>query len=153
MLAVVVVLAVTNLATLAALAWLVARWLARADETEPTPDVEVTALLTTEADPAGNGGRRLISIEILNPIELAGTRGRLAGLAGTLAPGLTRRLVYDQVVKTLRQQLAEQRVVADVRLHALPPPPGRAAVASATPAPLMEDLPPTPAETDPPGAD
>ena len=151
MLAVVVVLAVTNLATLAALGWLITRWLARAGETEPAPEVEVTALLTTEADPAGNGGRRLISIEILNPIELAGTRGRLAGLAGTLAPGLTRRLVYDQVVKTLRQQLAEQQVVADVRLHALPPSPGRAAGAPATPVPSAEDLSPTPAEADPPG--
>ena len=131
MIALVVVLVVTNLATLGALGWLLRQWLVRAtEEAQAAPDVEVTALLTTEVDPAGSGGRRLISIEILNPIELAGTRSRLAGLAGAVAPGLTRRLVYDQVVKNLRRQLAEQQVVADVRLHALPPPAGRPATAS-----------------------
>jgi hypothetical protein len=73
------------------------------------------------------GNRRVITIEVLNPIELAGTRGRLVGIAGSLAPGITRRLVYDQVLKTLRRQLADQRVVADVRLHVFRPdePAGR----------------------------
>jgi ABC-type enterobactin transport system permease subunit len=65
--------------------------------------------------------RRLITIEVLNPIELVGTRGRVAGLAGSLAPGLARRLVYDQVLKTLRRELADKQVVADVRLHQLHP--------------------------------
>jgi len=65
--------------------------------------------------------RRLITIEVLNPIELVGTRGRVAGLAGSLAPGLARRVVYDQVLKTLRRELADKQVVADVRLHHLRP--------------------------------
>src|SRR4051794_2184605 len=65
--------------------------------------------------------RRIITIEILNPIELAGTRGRLAGIAGSLAPGITRRVVYDQAIKNLRRQLAEERVVADVRVHTVSP--------------------------------
>jgi hypothetical protein len=65
-------------------------------------------------------GRRLITIEVLNPLELASTRaGRLAGLAGTLAPGLTRKLVYDQVYKTLRRELNRMGVHADVRVHSL----------------------------------
>ncbi len=77
--------------------------------------------------------RRVISVEILNPVELAGTRGRLAGIAGSIAPGLVRRIVYDQTIKTMRRQLAEQGVVADLRLHTVRPPervgPERAPVA------------------------
>ena len=72
--------------------------------------------------PAGVTGRdrRLITIEILNPIELATARaGRVAGLAGSLAPGLTRKLVYDQTLRTLRRELDEQNVLADVRVHTL----------------------------------
>ena len=65
-------------------------------------------------------GRRLITIEILNPIELASARGgRIAGLAGSLVPGVTRRIVYDQTFKTLRRELDRMAVHADVRLHTL----------------------------------
>lgn len=64
--------------------------------------------------------RRLITVEILNPIELATSRGgRLAGLAGTLAPGLTRRVVYDRTIATLRRELERMAVHADVRMHTL----------------------------------
>jgi len=64
--------------------------------------------------------RRLITIEVLNPLELATARGaRIAGLAGSIAPGLTRRVVYDQVFKTLRKELDKMAVHADVRLHTL----------------------------------
>jgi hypothetical protein len=64
--------------------------------------------------------RRLITVEILNALELAAGRGgRLAGLAGSLAPGLTRRVVYDQTVKALRRELGRMVVHADVRLHTL----------------------------------
>jgi hypothetical protein len=68
--------------------------------------------------------RRLITIEILNPRELATSRaGRIAGLASTVAPGLTRRVVYDQTYKTLRRELDRMAVQADVRLHTLRPVP------------------------------
>jgi hypothetical protein len=70
--------------------------------------------------PAGiaRHARRLITVEVLNPLELASRRGgRLAGFAGALAPGLTRRVVYDQLLKTLRRELTEKAVHADVRLH------------------------------------
>ncbi len=115
----VVVLAATNLLTLAAL---VLSWRSR-----PRPagldDPGVHAALGVSPRPVGaaRGTRRLISIEILNPIELAGSRGRVVGIAGSLAPGLTRRIVYDQTLKIMRRQLDEQNVVADVRLHTLRP--------------------------------
>lgn len=142
MLALVIVLVVTNVLAVAALAlvalrppaWLAERW--------PTPDPEAAAALDGTPRPAVPKGttRRLISIEILNPIELAGTRGRLVGLAGSLAPGLTRRIVYDQTLRILRQQLVEQQVLADVRLHTLRPAPPASARASGSGAqPTVQD--------------
>lgn len=118
MLVLVIVLAVTNAATLAALVWL---YLQPIDL--PGPDAAVAdALDRSPRPPAVVGGTRLmISIEILNPIELAGTKGRLVGIAGSLVPGLTRRIVYDQTLKIVKNQLVEQQVVADVRLHTLRP--------------------------------
>ncbi|MFP5304736.1 MAG: hypothetical protein ACLGI7_02790 [Gammaproteobacteria bacterium] len=61
----------------------------------------------------------LISIEILNPIELAGRESSLAAPVGALAPGLIRRIVYQRVASILREQLAGQGVEAEVRFHGL----------------------------------
>jgi hypothetical protein len=71
--------------------------------------------------PRGQRARRVITIEVLNPIELAAARGRLVGVAGSLAPGLVTRLVHDQTVRTLRRELTAQGVAADVRLHTVGP--------------------------------
>lgn len=118
MLVLVVVLAVTNVVTLAALVVLY-RYLDRPAHQPPDPVVAAAldSVPPAPSAPSPGGTRRIVSVEVLNPIELAGSRGRLAGLAGTLAPRLTRRIVHDQVLKILKQQLAEQHVVADVRLH------------------------------------
>jgi hypothetical protein len=112
----VAVLVVTNLACLIALVLV----LRRRDPEPGDPDETFTA-----PRPAGLTGRsrRVITIEVLNPIELVGSRGRIAGLAGSLAPGIARRLVYDQVLKTLKHELADKQVLADVRLHHLRPAP------------------------------
>ena len=109
----VVLLVVTNGLTLTALAVL---W-RRGHGLGPSEDV------FTAPRPGGvtTRSRRLITIEVLNPIELVSTRGRVAGLAGSLVPGLARRVVYDQVLKTLRRELADKQVVADVQLHHLRP--------------------------------
>ena len=118
MLVLVLVLVVTNLVSLGVLAW----FLLRPTE-HPAPDDKLARALTAAAGASSSsvGNRRVITIEVLNPIELAGSRGRLIGIAGSLAPGITRRLVYDQVLKILRRQLAQERVVADVRLHVFRP--------------------------------
>jgi hypothetical protein len=115
-LALVIVLVVTNLVTALVLVLRLRRMPAGADEAEvfeaPRPPG------VRERD------RRLITIEVLNPLELATARGgRIAGLAGSIAPGLTRRVVYDQVFKTLRRELDTMAVHADVRLHTLRPVP------------------------------
>jgi len=114
----VVVLVVTNLGTLGALAYCTLR-----PPEHPSPDPAVADALNRTPLPANSSSatRRVITVEVLNPIELATTRGRLAGIAGTFAPGLVRRIVYDQTIKTMRRQLVEERVVADVRLHTMRP--------------------------------
>jgi hypothetical protein len=119
MLVLVVVLAATNVITLAAFAWLYLR-----PAEQPAPDRRLAASLdgSVRAAPTSST-RRIITVEVLNPIELAGSRGRIAGIAGSLAPGITRRVVYDQVLARLRRQLADENVAADVRLHIMRPGP------------------------------
>jgi hypothetical protein len=114
------VLVVTNLLT-AGVVLVMWRLRPREDLSAPTP--EVAEVLTNLARQPGalGGTRRIISVEILNPIELAGTRGRVMGIAGSIAPGITRRVVYDQAMKTMRRTFIEQQVVADLRLHTLRP--------------------------------
>jgi hypothetical protein len=115
----VVVLVVTNLAMLGTLLWFL-----YGPQQHPAPDHAVAKAIERATQRGAIGGaRQVITIEILNPIELAGTRGRLVGVAGSLAPGLTRRLVYDQAVRSVKRQLLAERVVADVRVHTLRPDP------------------------------
>jgi hypothetical protein len=58
----------------------------------------------------------LITIEILNPFELAQKQSRLAGTFGVLAPSLLRQEVLRQAVARIRQQLEAEGVQAEVRL-------------------------------------
>jgi hypothetical protein len=115
----VIVLAATNLLSLGVLL----RYLLKPVD-HPEPDAPVRAYLAEQRPAASTSGtRRVITIEILNPLELAGKRGRWAGLAGSLVPGITRRVVHDQAVHFVRRQLAAEKVIADVRLCVLEPDP------------------------------
>ncbi|HEV7193669.1 MAG TPA: hypothetical protein VGN35_10730 [Jatrophihabitantaceae bacterium] len=124
MAAFVIALVLTNVATLVALVVVSRRHRSCSDE---PVDERVSEVLASSIRPLGppsasaGRARRVISVEILNPIELAGVRGRVFGIAGSLVPHLTRRIVYDQTVRQLREQLAAHQVVADVRVHVLPP--------------------------------
>ena len=119
MLILLLVLIVTNLVTVGMLAWFALR-----PGEHPSPDEKVARSLDARRPASSSSSiRRVITIEILNPIELAGSRGRWAGLAGSLAPGITNRVVYDQAIKLVRRQLAQHDVVADVRLHVFDPGP------------------------------
>lgn len=64
------------------------------------------------------GRRRVITIEILNPLELAATKSRFGGVAGALAPRALRKLVYEQTVREMKLQMVEEGVAAEVGLHA-----------------------------------
>jgi hypothetical protein len=66
----------------------------------------------------GRGDRRLIVIEILNHLEIAGKRVKLGGVAGSLAPETVRRLVVDEAAKEVMEQLASEGVEATVTVHA-----------------------------------
>jgi hypothetical protein len=112
----VVILVVTNLVTLGVVGWLLLR------RPAAEPDAVVTSALDGSPRPSGAlGVRRVITIEILNPIELAGSRGRVAGIAGSLVPNITKRVVYDQALRQIRRDLRSQNVIADVRLHTIRP--------------------------------
>jgi hypothetical protein len=143
MIVLVILLVVINLATLGVLLRGRRRSPVAAQPAEPGLGAALDATAPAAAAPAGT--RRLISIEILNPVELAGTRGRVLGVAGSLAPGLTRRIVYDQVAKILRSQLGERQVVAEVRVHTLRP------VRPVQPVPRTEPAQPGPAPAAEPG--
>lgn len=66
----------------------------------------------------GAGDRRLIVIEILNPIEVATQRVKAARLLGAMAPERLRRMVTDEAAKEVVEQLAAEGVAATVRIHA-----------------------------------
>ena len=117
MLILLAVLVVTNLVTLGVLAWIFLR-----PVKHPRPDAVVARGVEIRRPATSTSSvRRVITIEILNPIELAGSRGWWAGIAGSLAPGLINRVVYDQAIRLVRTQLADHDVVADVRLHVFDP--------------------------------
>lgn len=65
----------------------------------------------------GTGTRHLISVEILNLFELAHRESVLTRPLTALTPRLLRDVVHRQIVGRVRQNLAEQGVQADVRLH------------------------------------
>ena len=65
-----------------------------------------------------DGGGRLITVEILNPLEVAAKRVRLASVAGSVAPDLIGKVVYEQTARIMRRQLEMHGVEAEVRIHA-----------------------------------
>lgn len=65
----------------------------------------------------GSGSRRMLAVEILNPVELATRQVKAAGLLGAVRPGLLTKIVYDQAVKQIVTQLEDEGVQADVRVH------------------------------------
>ncbi|QHS09217.1 hypothetical protein [Sinimarinibacterium sp. NLF-5-8] len=63
--------------------------------------------------------RTLISIEILNPLELAQKQTILAAPVGQIAPALIHKIVYRRALEMVHQQLAQHGAKAEVRLHEL----------------------------------
>jgi hypothetical protein len=61
-------------------------------------------------------GASMLSIRILNPMELAAQKHWMAGVAGRLTPGLVRRIVSQEAAKIVRQELPKYGVVAQVEV-------------------------------------
>ncbi|CAM2913018.1 hypothetical protein SKPI104516_09600 [Skermania piniformis] len=114
----IVVLLVVDLLLFVALLGFVARLRRRGRELTESVAELTAADPPLRINPVFAAGRnRLITIEVLNPVQLAAGQNRFAGLAGAVAPDLVQQIVYDQAAAIMRQQLAEQGVQADVRVH------------------------------------
>ncbi|HET7689356.1 MAG TPA: hypothetical protein VFK41_03190 [Nocardioidaceae bacterium] len=66
----------------------------------------------------GTGQRRVLAVEILNPVELAASKIPAARLLGAVRPALLTKVVYDQAAKQVVDQLELEGVLADVQVHA-----------------------------------
>lgn len=69
------------------------------------------------ATAAAAGKPMRITIEILNPVELARKESWFAGAFGSLTPTLLRRIVYARTLTIMEQQLLQFDVKADVQLQ------------------------------------
>jgi hypothetical protein len=66
----------------------------------------------------GTGTRRLLVIEILNPIELARSRSRASAVLAAMAPDKLRKLVVEQTAREMSEQMLAEGVETDIRVHA-----------------------------------
>ena len=85
-------------------------------------DAQLTQLAPQSVEPAeAPGGRReLLTIEILNPVELAASQHWAAGTLGSMAPALLRKLVYERAVGVAERMLVEHGAEAVVRVQRVP---------------------------------
>jgi len=58
----------------------------------------------------------LITVEILNPFELAARQNRLASSAAVVAPSLIKKEVIRQAVLRIKEELTRQGVIGEVRV-------------------------------------
>ena len=94
------------------------RHTARQLEDEVRQAAERAAALPPDlVDALGVGGRRVITIEILNPFELAGRSSWFARPLSAVTPDLLRNVVYQRAVTMFRERSSEYGVETDVRLH------------------------------------
>ncbi|MBO0841609.1 MAG: hypothetical protein J2O46_00375 [Nocardioides sp.] len=63
-------------------------------------------------------GDRLILVRILNPLELANAQTKAATMLHKVRPALLSKIVYEQAAQQLSDRLAEEGVVAEVKIHA-----------------------------------
>lgn len=80
---------------------------------EPAPPMapDLEALL-------GSGTRRLLVVEILNPLDVALSRNRAAGVLAAMAPERLRKIVVEQASREMVAEMADQGLEVEVRVHA-----------------------------------
>ncbi|MGQ0698252.1 MAG: hypothetical protein ACT4PZ_08410 [Panacagrimonas sp.] len=76
--------------------------------TTPATPVELTRM--------AREGAAMLSIRILNPMELAAQKHWVAGMAGRLTPSIVRRIVSLEAAKIVRLELPKYGVVAEVKV-------------------------------------
>ncbi|MDP9140097.1 MAG: hypothetical protein M3O62_04800 [Pseudomonadota bacterium] len=77
------------------------------------------ALPPDAAQLANVGAASFMSLEILNPVELAAKESSFAGPLGNIAPGLLRKIVYQRAAAIIREDLLKHGVQAEVKIHGL----------------------------------
>lgn len=65
----------------------------------------------------GDQNKRVITVEILNPIELATAKTAFAKPLAGMSPGTINKLVYSEARDIIAQQLPEFGVKAEVNIH------------------------------------
>jgi hypothetical protein len=80
---------------------------------EPAPPLpaDLEALL-------GNGSRRLLVVEVLNPLDVALSRNKAAGVVAAMAPERLRKIVLEQAAREMVAEMAAEGLEAEVRVHA-----------------------------------
>ena len=78
---------------------------------------ELAALPPELSRTFGTGARHLISVEILNLFELAHKESAFTRPFTALTPRLLRDVVHKRIIGRVRQNLSDQGVRADVRVH------------------------------------
>jgi hypothetical protein len=73
------------------------------------PDLEATL---------GAGNRRLLVVEVLNPLDVALSRNKAAGVLAAMAPERLRKIVLEQASREMVAEMAEQGLEVEVRVHA-----------------------------------
>lgn len=63
------------------------------------------------------GKRRHLTIEVLNPLEVAAAESSVVRAVGGLTPSLITKLVYDRVKAEVERGLAERQVEARVEVR------------------------------------
>ncbi len=86
---------------------------ARAENLDPEAAAPPPDIKDIYADLKGG----LITIEILNPMELAAKESWFAGIFGSLAPAALRRLVYQRAGKITKSMLADFGVDGEIGIH------------------------------------
>lgn len=66
----------------------------------------------------GSGTRRLLVVEILNPLDVALSRNRAAGVLAAMAPERLRKIVIEQASREMVAEMADQGLEVEVRVHA-----------------------------------
>lgn len=83
---------------------------ARADAVDalPPPPAELMRI--------ARENKRVLSVNILNPMELAAQKHWVAGAAGRVTPNLVRQIVYKEAARIVAQELPKYGVIAEVRV-------------------------------------
>lgn len=71
------------------------------------------------------GRGRILTVEIVNPLEVAAANSWIGGFAGNFAPSLVTKIVYEKAAKIMQDELGNHGVEAVVEI--------RSATAGATP--------------------